>query len=160
MNKWFGKKGGVKGKIAANEPKVHSDFDVKKFFKMNFLPILFLIYSVVIIVIVLLLLTGQSGDTTGTTSGNSDSVKFLGTWTEEGGAVFTFYSNKSLYTFETITNNGISNDVSTWGTWEILSNKKILIDMAGFPITYDYVFSNNNKKITITFEQMSFVLTK
>ena len=58
MKKLSFKKKSVNDEIITNEPQPVKDRSIKHIFKMNFLPITFLLYSVVIIVVVLLFMSG------------------------------------------------------------------------------------------------------
>jgi len=54
MKKWSLKKKSVNDEISANELRPKKSISIKNIFKMNFLPITFLAYSVVVILIVML----------------------------------------------------------------------------------------------------------
>ena len=58
MKKLSFKKKSVNDEIAINTPRPVKDRSIKHIFKMNFLPITFLIYSAIIIVVVLLFMSG------------------------------------------------------------------------------------------------------
>jgi len=81
MKKLSFKKKSVNDEIITNEPRPVKDRSIKHIFKMNFLPITFLLYSVVIIAVVLLFMGGNTDevDTVGTV-GQDDELSNLG-WT-------------------------------------------------------------------------------
>jgi hypothetical protein len=54
MKKWSIKKRLIKDEIATNEPRYITDISIKHILKMNFLPIIFLVYAVIVIAVVLL----------------------------------------------------------------------------------------------------------
>ena len=160
MKKWSIKKKPINDEIATNEPRPVKDISIKHILKMNFLPVTFLIYAVVVIIVVILLMGWPLEDSTKGSGDTDDSAKFLGTWLVGDEGTTVFYSNGSIYSFSTITNFNITNDVIMWGTWEVLADEKVLIEMMGFPITYDYVFSNDNHTLTTTFLDTTIVFTK
>jgi len=54
MKAWSIKSKSVKDKIVGNEPKFQKDISFAHILKLNFIPVIFLIYSIIIIIIVLL----------------------------------------------------------------------------------------------------------
>ncbi len=72
MKKLSFKKKSVNDEIITKEPRPVKDRSIKHIFKMNFLPITFLLYSVVIISIVLLFMAGSS-DESSEISGDNDN---------------------------------------------------------------------------------------
>jgi len=57
MKKWSIRKKSVNDEIIANEPRPVKNRSIKHIFKMNFLPITFLIYAVIIVAVVLLFMS-------------------------------------------------------------------------------------------------------
>ena len=44
----------VKNKISANEPRFQTDLSIIHLLKLNFLPVVFLVYALIVIIVVLL----------------------------------------------------------------------------------------------------------
>lgn len=57
MKNWSLKKKSVDDEIAANKPKFQTNLSITHILKLNFLPIIFLVYSVVVILVVLLFMS-------------------------------------------------------------------------------------------------------
>jgi len=111
-------------------------------------------------VIVILLTVGLSGCNENTSK--SDEEKIIGTWTNRdlhGGSKesnsYIFYTNK---TFKLI--NSYNSEVySVNGTWNITDNK-LVMTARGETETADFIFSDNNKKLTLTSESWTINLTR
>ena len=104
-------------------------------------------------VAVLLVCVGLSGCNELGVDGLTDEEKIIGSWKgeltyEDVTAIlsYTFLSDKTFFLHltaqdETITRNS--------GNWKILDNK-LVMTVEGEMVTMDYIFSNNDKTLTIT----------
>jgi len=88
--------------------------------------------------IVLLVCVGLSGCNEVSKTTNTEKNKFIGRW--EGNETFTydFFSDGSL----NVTNNN--------GYYEIKDGRLVLTYSDGFIETYNYIFSNDDKTLTLT----------
>ena len=121
--------------------------------------------TIVVGIFLMLLIVGFSGCTE-TNDTEITEEDFFGSWSGSDGEILTFYNNDSIHSFETIsiidntTNNTIYNNVSLWGYWDFVSNEQVFIEFGGFSHFYDYVFSDNNNILTMTYNQLTVVYTK
>lgn len=79
----------------------------------------------------------------------SDKLKFVGTWR----SALTEYSDWQTIFYEDWTVESIRNDTRIKGLW-VLNNGTITIQMDDdeVPFTYTYSFTDNNKRLTLVFE--------
>ena len=57
MSPWSIKSKTVKDKIVAKEPKFQNNIDIVQLIKLNFLPVIFIVYSIVVLLIVILFMS-------------------------------------------------------------------------------------------------------
>jgi len=103
-------------------------------------------YLIVIGITLILLVVGFSGCTDNNAS--VDRAKFIGTWYIQAAAqighswLYTFYENGSYITY----NEG----VYTNGTWNVKEGKKLDLYSNNSTMALSYVFSNDDKTISIS----------
>jgi hypothetical protein len=93
---------------------------------------------VILGIVTLFICVGLSGCNQDSNTINSEKNKFVGTWKGNETFIYEFFSDGTL----NVTNNN--------GYYEIKGGRLVLTFSDGFVETFNYIFSNNDKTLTLT----------
>lgn len=93
----------------------------------------------------ILIIVGISGCNQVTNMLYPEKDKFIGTWINT-----TITPESSVITIVKFYSNGTCKYDIVNGTWDVKDSKLVIVFSNGYSRTYDYVFSNNDKILSIT----------
>lgn len=96
---------------------------------------------------------------------------FLGSWSAsemsdnesnqmEISYMWSFYQNQSSHLITEFQNGTLDNTLDAWRIYIVTNNSLTICSSQGKPISYEYSFSDNNQKLTLTSNNIPLTFTK
>ncbi|MEM4258526.1 MAG: hypothetical protein QXL17_05175 [Candidatus Thermoplasmatota archaeon] len=128
-----------KNSPASKKTTAYHKRSLKDTLRVNLLPTIFLSYTLIVLIVFSVISSGGISFGQHQTSITDDTPRFIGTWTYQSSQE-SFNSDGSYVV-----------DTFKVGTWKVSNGKlSITYGTSSTSIDYSYVFSNNDKTLTLT----------